>query len=308
MHKGICRWPPSSLPSEVFMSKWHNVRGIFSNSPVSYSKEVVANNVAERPIQARTLKSRSTSHPLFQRLPAIPVSRLPSVYSRSRPPAAYLGSGQKQDEPSERRFKTLSNRTFWALVAITLVLIIAAGLSHRTGAASAAQTQTSTNSSFAKSTTSYLNSETTNTANPATNTNRSSIEILLTRLTNPLSTGSPSALIRDCPSSGNTLYSAHIGSANFEFRKICSEAVVITGNTLTVNSPTPNLDECTNQCAGWNANRGTPPCDAVGWRSTFRGINSPGVCYGFQTTNTSTGFAIEPQDTMYSSAIWINQS
>lgn len=77
-----------------------------------------------------------------------------------------------------------------------------------------------------------------------------------------------------------------------------------TGNTI--NMPTISLNECIDLCAAWNANSGTPPCQTVCWRNSFLGDDHPGVCFGFQTTNTSTDFPIEPDAPICDSAVWIN--
>jgi hypothetical protein len=241
--------------------------------------------------------------------------------SATSPAVYHSGSGSNQSEPKlqdtpRRRMKSLSNRAFWALVAIALVLILAAalggglvaGLSRRPGAAPAAQIQTSPIPNSATFATSYLNSESTNTANPITTTTTSAVQISLTRIINPTSTGKPSALIRDCPSSDNTLYSIRFGSTNFDFRKICAVTIENTGSGNAVQASTVSLNECINLCAAWNSDGGSPPCETVCWRNSFRGNDRPGVCFGFQTTNTSTGFAVEePNAPICDSAVWINQ-
>jgi hypothetical protein len=201
-----------------------------------------------------------------------------------------------QDTP-KRRVSRLNNRAFWALVVIALVVIIAAalggglggGLSHRPNAASATQTH-----------------NTTNTANTTTTT--SSVQISLTEITNPTSTRSPFTLIHDCPSSNNTICSAQFGSTDFEFRKICSQTISGGGRPNSVDTPTISLNECIDLCAAWNANSEAPPCQAVCWRNGFLGEDHPGQCYGYPTTDTSTGFDIAPDAPNCDSAVWINQS
>lgn len=207
-----------------------------------------------------------------------------------------------------RRIGRLSNRAFWIIIYLAVVIIIAAalgggigeGLARHNSAASAAQSQSQPSSS---------NSGVSTITSVATTTT-STPPLSITEEIGPSVT-----LFRDCPSSDNTLRSLSLGNTTYEFRKLCTIQITNSDPYMNViNQGTVNLDDCINLCAAWNAynatsGTGIPQCETVCWRNGF-GSNDdhPGVCFGFQTTNTTQGtFDIAQGYTDCDSAVWINQ-
>lgn len=214
---------------------------------------------------------------------------------------------------SNRHICGLRRRTFWIVLAAASVIVIGAAvgggvggaLSNRSSASATASVSTTTSSALAPASSgdspSYLSTTPTTTMPP-------SQSITTTTLANPTET-----LLRDCPSSNNSIYDVTFGADQLRFRKMCSVKLAGGGNNV-VNTPTTSLDHCIDLCAAYNnANRteiasgSSRACNTVCWRNSLSS-DWPGQCFGFQTLNSSTGgFSIDTEGTECDSAGWINQ-
>lgn len=109
--------------------------------------------------------------------------------------------------------------------------------------------------------------------------------------------GPTSTIVRDCPSSNDTLYDVTLGNTKMSFRKECGISIVGTGvNQNAVVKVVSSLDECIDLCAAYNINNRTriaagtdKVCNTVCWRNTFDKINDwpGGMCFGFAGQNTT---------------------
>jgi hypothetical protein len=144
---------------------------------------------------------------------------------------------------------------------------------------------------------------------PITSSPTSTPALTVTQVPGPSTT-----LLRDCPSSNNTLYSIDIGSV-MSFRKLCNLSYqnALNGSAM-VNEPTTSLDDCIDLCAAYNAQNmnqiatGTDSvCNAVCWRNTFVNDEFPGQCFGYTTQNSSNAFIVN-SEAICDSAAWINQT
>jgi hypothetical protein len=133
-----------------------------------------------------------------------------------------------------------------------------------------------------------------------------------TAITTTTLVGPSATLLRDCPSSNNTLYAVPLGS--MQFRKTCENSYVnANGYDFSVVRWIPSLNECIDACTAWNTkNRAgiqkgsTRICNAVCWRNS---VKEQGVCYGYTTQNlTGTGFRYStPAEKRCDGAALINQ-
>lgn len=226
-----------------------------------------------------------------------------------------------QHTPSNRRVGGLSNRAFWALIVLAVVIIIAAGvgggigggLSRQNKVGPTTQEQPSTTTSFASVSTNVSASPSStrgfSTTTAILGTTTSSAQLSLTQEIGPTET-----LFRDCPSSNDTIYSASFGTTDYEFRKLCGLTIVNSvPDTNAVNQAASSLNDCIDMCAAWNANNATAGsgnliCQTVCWRWGVVDDDHPGSCFGFETTNSSTGIEVAVGPTNCDSAVWINQS
>ncbi|KAK6430766.1 hypothetical protein LTR95_013073 [Oleoguttula sp. CCFEE 5521] len=95
-----------------------------------------------------------------------------------------------------------------------------------------------------------------------------------------------STLLRDCPSSNNTLYSYPSPDVPMVFRKFCEKAMYAIAGTFEINQRTSSLDECIGLCAEYNvqnkaeiAKSQSPICNAVCWRNGNAPNDFPGQCF-----------------------------
>jgi hypothetical protein len=209
--------------------------------------------------------------------------------------------------PRKRRICGIAAKTFWVVLAILIIVVVAAAVGGGVGATaskkksnkSSPQTGISTSSPSSPSTGPITASATTTT----------SPSITTTQVVGPSTT-----LLRDCPSSNNTIYDVTLGSSEkMSFRKQCN-ASFLSNKVNAVRVQTTDLNDCINLCAAFNIQNKTEiqagtsdPCNAVCWRSTFDNDDFPGTCFGFTTTNSSGEFVYQ-QDSLCDGAAWINQS
>lgn len=191
----------------------------------------------------------------------------------------------------------LRKRTFWIVVVVAIVIIAAAvgggvggALGSNKSSNKASSDNTATNTVTLQSQSDVQSSSTTS-PTPTS----SSPPITTTTIVGPTAT-----ILRDCPSSNNSVYSVSTGSTSQQFRKVCNLSFVnINGIASVVNGVVKTLDDCINACALYNANNRTqiaagtnPICNSVCWRNTFDKTNDweGGRCFGFTTQNiTSNG-------------------
>lgn len=214
--------------------------------------------------------------------------------------------------PAPKSICGLAVPTFWILLVIGAIVVIGAAVGGGVGGSLASKS--SKNSSSLSSTAVQSGSGTTTPAassqstGPITSSPTSTPAVTTTELPGPTTT-----LLRDCPSSNNTLYSVDIGSV-MTFRKICNLSYQNSLNGFAVvNSPTTSLDDCVNLCAAYNVQNQTEiaagesdVCNAVCWRNTFVNDEFPGQCFGYTTQNSSNAFVVN-QETICDAAAWINQ-
>jgi hypothetical protein len=242
------------------------------------------------------------------------------------PPPLVLGTSQEQKDvepqnsPPKRVICGLAVRTFWILLAVTVAIVVIgaavgggvggslASRNSKKASSAADSAPSSASAQSAGATTSPTKAS--SSAGPVTSPPASSPTVTTTPVPGPSTT-----LLRDCPSSNNTLYSVDIGSV-MSFRKICNLSYRNSlGETSVVDSPTTSLDDCINLCAAYNVQNMTEIaagssslCNAVCWRNTFDNADEfPGQCFGYTTQNSSNAFVVE-SEAICDSAAWINQS
>lgn len=203
---------------------------------------------------------------------------------------------------SNRHICGLRRKTFWIVLAVVAVVVIGAAVGGGVGGALSNRSSASASASASASSSSGVSST------APTPTEPSSVSVTTTTLVGPTQT-----LLRDCPSSDNTLYEVSFGADQFEFRKMCSIKLAGNGDNV-VSVKTANLDDCINRCANYNnenrteiASGSSGVCNAVCWRHSLSS-DWPGQCFGFSTQNSSTGgFSIDTSGVECDSAGWINQ-
>ena len=233
--------------------------------------------------------------------------------------------------PAPKRICGFAVSTFWILLVVGAIVVIGAAVGGGVGGSLASKssknssslssiavqsgsgTTTPAASSFSSTAVQSGSGTTTPAASshstgPITSSPTSTPAVTTTKLPGPTTT-----LLRDCPSSNNTLYSVDIGSV-MTFRKICNLSYQNSLNGFAVvNSPTTSLDDCVNLCAAYNVQNQTEiaagesdVCNAVCWRNTFVNDEFPGQCFGYTTQNSSNAFVVN-QETICDAAAWINQ-
>ena len=99
--------------------------------------------------------------------------------------------------------------------------------------------------------------------------------------------GPTATLLRECPSSNDTIYTVRLGSLEQQCRKLCSAAFLAiksdSGNFI--KQFTLSLDDCIGLCVQWNGNGYrstsglTQTCGMARWRNSLND-GSAGTCYG----------------------------
>ncbi|KAJ4988913.1 hypothetical protein SVAN01_05537 [Stagonosporopsis vannaccii] len=224
----------------------------------------------------------------------------------------------------------LRKRTFWILVGVAIVVVAAAVGGGVGGALASRSSSNATTSSSSSDDSSNNAAQTTQSSaqpsaqSPSTSATPTSSTpapaLTTTTIVGPANSPQPT-LLRDCPSSNNTLYTVTYGSKSYQFRKLCNDAYLnINGVTAPVQGVFSTLDECIDKCASYNRNNATaiaagrdPICNSVCWRNTFDGRNDweGGHCFGFTTGNTTVGgetqFRVTGTGDICDSAALINQ-
>ncbi|KAH8883040.1 hypothetical protein GQ53DRAFT_753164 [Thozetella sp. PMI_491] len=213
-------------------------------------------------------------------------------------------SPPSDQQPTTRRICGLVPKLFWGLAAgIAVAVVIAAVVGGVIGSKNASTSNDKPASSSAGTQTSSADSTT------PSNTPTSTAALVISTTTE---IDAKHTLLRDCPSSNNTIYNA-LGSSQFQFRKLCN--VGFKGNAADmVNTPTSSLNDCIDLCVIYNTQNKTEiaagksdVCNSVCWR---HGLDSdfPGQCFAATTTNSSViGFNINYDSVECDSAGWINQ-
>ncbi|PVI02438.1 hypothetical protein DM02DRAFT_612987 [Periconia macrospinosa] len=211
----------------------------------------------------------------------------------------------------------LAKRTIWIGIAVLLVAVaVGLGAGLGVGLRKKPATQTPT-----------VNSQTTQ---AATSSSASTLASTLTSSQPPTLTTStiplPSVtLLRDCPSSNNTLHAIDSPSNSpskdttpLLFRKTCSSGLrhILNGQDVLNRGPIASLDDCIQQCVDYNfANRTAiaagqnQTCNAVCWRNdkdVSSPVQLPGQCFGFTARNTTAGVEIT-DELLCDSAFWVNE-
>jgi hypothetical protein len=212
-----------------------------------------------------------------------------------------------------QRICGIAAKTFWIVIAVIIVVIVAAAVGGGVGASASSKKHrkaSSASSTVLSSPQSFTAaSSSSQSADHITSSPTTTIAVTTTQVVGPSTT-----LLRDCPSSNNTIYDVTLGSSQkMSFRKICN-ASFLSNKVNAVNTASTDLNGCINLCAAFNiqnktdiAAGTTSPCNAVCWRNTFINDDHPGICFGFTTTNSSGAFVWQ-QDTVCDGAAWINQS
>ncbi|KAJ8115986.1 hypothetical protein OPT61_g2496 [Boeremia exigua] len=227
----------------------------------------------------------------------------------------------------------LRKRTFWILVGVAVVVVAGAvgggvggALASRSSSDSSSPSSSNSNSnsdSNSNTATAQSSAQSSSAApTPTSSTSTSSTPVLTTTtLIGPSNSPQPT-LLRDCPSSNDTLYSVTYGSTSYQFRKLCNNAYLNSdGVAAPVQGVFRSLDDCIDQCAIYNRNNATriaagtdPICNAVCWRNTFDKANDweGGHCFGYTTRNTTvngeTAFRVPGNEVICDSAALINQN
>ena len=236
---------------------------------------------------------------------------------------AYESTTPAYKQPASQTICGLRKRTFWILVGVAIVVVAAAVGGGVGGALATRKSSEPSNDSSSSSTQAPASSaQLSSMALPSTSTTPtlSTQAISTTTITGPTNSPQPT-LLRDCPSSNNTLYSVTYGSTSYQFRKLCNDAYLnVNGVAASVQGVVKSLDECINKCATYNQNNRTeiqagrdPICNSVCWRNTFDSRNDweGGHCFGFTTGNTTvngqTAFRTKGTEDICDSAALINQ-
>jgi hypothetical protein len=213
------------------------------------------------------------------------------------------------DHPDEdtRRICGLKRKNFLIAAAIAILLIVGAGIG---GGVGGTLSQKHSNNGDSKGT-ALPSAVSSNDSTTATSTPAPS-------LTTTQVVGPSATLLRDCPSSNNTVYDVSFDSSRYTFRKFCNLSLLNSNHIANaINTPTKSLDDCINLCATYNMQNKTEIghgtsiiCNAVCWRNTFDPSDDfPGECFGYTTQNSSNTFAFQEdaRTTICDAAALINQ-
>ncbi|KAK3667324.1 hypothetical protein LTR22_001840 [Elasticomyces elasticus] len=170
---------------------------------------------------------------------------------------------QQQLEPhskelpySTRRICGLSLMAFWALIIVVSIVVVGAAVGGGVGGSLASKSgshnnggDTYKNGSNTASTYLPTGVPLTSTAPNATSTTPTSVMLTTTEVVGPTTT-----LVRDCPSSNDTIYSSGSSEEPMLFRKFCGVNLFHVGgnDALAVNRATQSLNECIDLCAAFN--------------------------------------------------------
>jgi len=248
-------------------------------------------------------------------------------------------SGQHDGPASGKRLIWgFAAKTFWILVGVIVILVIAAAvgggvggsLASRKSTTSAAADSSSTTAASGESTQSTSGSSTSHSATSSTSpssisqqTSQSGSSSSTTPIKPSTTSGSaltttevvgPSAtLLRDCPSSNNTVFTTNNGQS-MSWQKICGLSYPNLSQDDSVNQKTTSLDDCIVLCAEYNTqnqadieNGVATVCNAVCWRNGFVNDGFPGQCFGYSAQKSGTTFSVQTE-AICDSAAWVDQS
>lgn len=245
---------------------------------------------------------------------------IPASYGEDTHKIPYTQAVHEQDQP--RTICGIRKRTFWIVLIVAIIVIVAAvgggvggALANRSSSTSQASSQSQSPAPSGAKSTAPASLSTT----PTPTSSETTASLSTSTIAGPTST-----ILRDCPSSNDTLYTTNFGSSKMQFRKACEISFTgAPGQKDSLATPVASLDECINLCAAYNIQNRTEIenrtgrsgiCNAVCWRNTFDSINDwpGGMCFGFTTLNTTRDgesawkFTL-PAETRCDSAALINQ-
>lgn len=263
--------------------------------------------------------TESTDKEKFPYYSPVPVTATPHGDDTNK--IAYGATANEQYPP--KTICGLRKRTFWILVAVAVV-IVAAAVGGGVGGALASNKKSSDNSNSSSNPAESGSPSSAPSSAPSSGSSTrptpttSQVSVTTTEVVGPTNT-----LLRDCPSSNDTIYSANFGAdKTMQFRKMCGNSFVnANGFDSSVILNTKSLDDCINSCVAYNiqnqtqiANGQSRICNSVCWRNTFDKANDQvgGACFGFTTQNMTvsgqTAFRIRsPAEFICDSAALINQ-
>jgi hypothetical protein len=213
----------------------------------------------------------------------------------------------------------LRRRPFWAAFIVAMIVLVAAvggGIGGALASKSSSHGSTiEANTPQAEPTSSPAPSSLlapSQTPTPASTSAESKASITTATIVGPTS-----SILRDCPSSNDTIYDVTLGDTKMSFRKECEISLVnANGNENAVIKVVPSLNDCIDLCAAYNINNRTQIaagtskiCNTVCWRNTYDKNNdwAGGMCFGFASQNSSGTFRYRlPAETRCDSAVMIN--
>jgi hypothetical protein len=219
----------------------------------------------------------------------------------------------------EAKICGIRKRKFW-IALIAAIIIVAAAVGGGVGGTLASRSSSSSDavsvgqpSASANASAGSLSASVQFTSSPTPTSTKP--DITQTEVVGPTAT-----ILRDCPSSNDTIYESD--TVPMKFRKLCDTSFKnINGVDSSVNRVLKSLDLCIEECAAWNVENKVEiiagkkkVCNAVCWRNTFDKRNDweGGRCFGYVTGNTTsngeTTFSYgTPPDTRCDAAALINQ-
>jgi hypothetical protein len=214
-------------------------------------------------------------------------------------------------QPTFQTICGLRKRTFWIVVIIAVLVVVSA---VGGGVGGALATRKSGEPNRPQIPVTDMQSST------APSSASSTQAVSTTTIIGPTYSPQPT-LLRDCPSSNDTVHSITYGDKSYQFRKLCNGAYQNTGDIEShVQGVVDSLDKCIDLCAKYNQDNRTaieagrnPICNSVCWRNTFGSENDweGGHCFGFVTRNITingqTVFNARYGETICDSAVLINQ-
>jgi hypothetical protein len=234
----------------------------------------------------------------------------------------YVAEAHEEQHESQR-ICGLRRRTFWIALGVALIVVAAAvggGVGGALALKSSRNNASAPQSELASATPTPTSSQTS--ASISITSAPTSTPIIASSVSNVTTTevvGASTTLLRDCPSSNNTLYDVTHGDAKMSFRKDCETSIVaIKGSSAFRGTVVQSLNDCIDLCAAYNINNKTQiasgsssVCNSVCWRNTFEKINDlpGGMCFGFTAQNSSGSIQYtQPAETRCDSAALINQA
>jgi hypothetical protein len=225
---------------------------------------------------------------------------------------AYHSITPGHDQPTSQTVCGLRKKTFWIVVIIAVLVVVSAVGGGVSGALATRKSGEPNRSQIP-----VTDMQSSTAPSSASSTQAVSTTTIFGPSYSPLST-----LLRDCPSSNDTVHSITYGDKSYQFRKLCNGAYQNTDNTeYYVQAVVDSLDKCIDSCANYNQENRTEIqasrnriYNSVCWRNTFGPENTSegGCCFGFVTRNITingqTVFSLaENGETICDSAVLINQ-